>query len=194
MQVADVEVGGLCWLLHELDQRLAALTLAPCFRQQLRRLLARVARRAVLLHVDNVLTSVELTDGRENSLHNHLHILLARSTQLGGLRSSGTARQGAHTIWSNASPMEGNGRTRVAGRTKSRCFVSLSRCGARHRVGPSQVATSQTCAPARAAAAGVPPRKVTLTNSPKSLPGGSCHSSEYLYLYGFSLLFMTATL
>ena len=64
-KVADVEVGRLCWLLHELDPRLAALTLAPCFRQQLRRLLARVARRAVLLHVDNVLTSVELTDGRE---------------------------------------------------------------------------------------------------------------------------------
>jgi len=67
----------------------------------------------------------------------------------------------AHTQYrGNASPMEGNGRTRVAGRTKSRCFVSLSRCGARHRVGPSQVATAQTCALARAAAAGLPPRKV----------------------------------
>ena len=57
-EVADIEVGRLRRLLHELDQRLAALGLAPSLGQHLRRLLARVARRTILLHVDHVLSLV----------------------------------------------------------------------------------------------------------------------------------------
>ena len=68
----------------------------------------------------------------------------------------------AHTQYrGNASPMEGNGRTRVAGRTKSRCFGSLSRCGARHRVGTRR-SPRRKRAHRPGQRPGLPPRKVTV--------------------------------